>query len=325
MQVAYDALRILSDGKFHSGTALAASLNVSRSTIFKGMTFLRKLEVPIHAVSGRGYRWHNPSELLCKKSILSHLTPEIKKSFPRIDVVNAIASTNDYLIQRISHGIPNGTVCVAEGQTAGKGRQGKKWHSPFGVNIYLSLYWNFSCKLHDLSGLSLAVGLAVLDALKMLAPLPPALGIKWPNDLWVKDKKLGGILIESVGSNVKADVVIGIGLNVDMSSLENASAAYADLSTIWGKTPSRNQLIAHLLNTLLRSLTCFQAQGFTPFLPRWKTFDLLTGKKVVLTCGALTEEGIAQGVNERGELCVKVGEILKAVRYGEVSCSPFIK
>jgi BirA family biotin operon repressor/biotin-[acetyl-CoA-carboxylase] ligase len=327
MQVAYETLRFLSDGKFHSGTSLAEQLKVSRSSIWKGIAYLRQLELPIQAVSGRGYRWANPFELLNKQQILSGFTSYAKDNLPRIDVVNVVTSTNDYLIQRLAHDIPSGTVCIAEAQTAGKGRMGRVWRSPYGANIYCSLYWRFPCKLHDLSGLSLVSGLAVLSALKQMCPLPPELGIKWPNDIWYKDAKLCGILLESIGSSssqapVYTDVVIGIGMNVNMMTNDNIHSAWTNLCKVLGRDFSRNDLISALLNSIVDMFELFQQHGFAAFTSLWSHYDLLMGKNIELSSSQQKQSGVAQGVNERGELCVRLGNNLKAIRYGEVSVRP---
>ncbi len=327
MQVAYDVLRLLKDGKFHSGTSLALELKVSRSSIWKGIQFLRQLEVAIQAVPGRGYRWYQPCELLSQNEILSALTPAAKQALGRIDVVNVIASTNDYLIQRFPHGIPNGTVCVAEAQTQGRGRMGKIWRSPFGANIYVSLYWRFYSRLHELSGLSLTLGLAIISALKVIAPLPSGVGIKWPNDIWHGQQKLCGILVESFGQHGQAtspytDVVIGVGMNLCMPEKMQITTDWTDLQRVFGFTPSRNKLIGQILSALVDNLIVFQAQGFSPFTAEWPDYDLLLNQCVVLTTPHMQESGIAQGVNDRGELYVKVGDKLKAVRYGDVSVKP---
>jgi len=325
MQVAYDVLRLLSDGKFHSGTMLSLSLKISRSSIWKGIHFLRQLGIPIQAVPGRGYRWFEPFELLSQHTILSLLTPHAQQALPRVDVVNVVSSTNDYLLSRLSHGIPSGSVCVAEGQTQGRGRMGKSWRSPFGSNIYLSLYWRFASRLHELSGLSLVIGLAILAALKDLGPLPCGVGIKWPNDIWYFDAKLCGILVESISPSAHpnaTDVVLGIGLNLNMPSTASFAANWTDLKQILGEAPSRHAVIATLLNKLVEYLSRFQAKGFADFASEWALYDLLLDKPVSLSAAHSEQHGIAKGVNERGELCVKIGETLKAVRYGEVSVRP---
>jgi BirA family biotin operon repressor/biotin-[acetyl-CoA-carboxylase] ligase len=327
MQIAYEVLRQLNDGKFHSGTLLAQQLKVSRSSIWKAVTFLRALEVPIQAVTSKGYRWVQPLELLNRDKIFEYLDATLQP-ISRIDVVNVIPSTNDYLMQRLSHGMQSPTVCTAEGQTAGRGRMGREWRSPLGANIYFSLYWRFAHKIQELSGLSLVVGLAALEALQRCAPLPAGVGIKWPNDIWYQGEKLAGILIESAGTKsgdnqaAFTDVVIGIGINVNMISVKKGIAPWTDLHSIWGFLPSRNQLIGYLLNSLIAKLSQFEREGFPIFIPEWTQYDLLAGKKVDLSIGNTHQEGTAQGVNDRGELTVRVGNTLKAIRYGEISVKP---
>ena len=324
MQVAFEILWILHDGKFHSGSHLAQHLKVSRSSIWKAIDFLRNLGVQIQAVSGKGYRWPNPFELIDKHEINKNLTVKTQQAFKSIDVVNVLASTNDYLISRLNHDIPSGSVCIAQAQTAGKGRMGRTWCSPFGANIYLSFYWRFDCKLHDLSGLSLVIALALLNALQEIFYLPKELGIKWPNDIWFKEKKLCGILIESMSQATAkpySDVIIGIGMNVNMPP-DKQEPAWTDLHEVCGVVLSRNQLIASLLNSLASMLECFEREGFSAFTHLWAQFDLLKNKKIELSTPKLKQHGIAQGVNDRGELCVQIGETLKAIRYGEVSIRP---
>lgn len=326
MQIAEDILRHLSDGKFHSGSMLAKSLRVSRASIWKGIDFLRELGVEIHAVSNRGYRWYEIPELLNKPQIEQNLPPLIKAHLPRFELTPIIGSTNDYLISRIPLGLAKGTVCVAEAQTAGRGRLGRVWQSPFGSSISLSLYWQFSSSLQALSGLSLMVGIAVLEALKTFSVLPTGMGIKWPNDILFQEGKLAGILVETgtqktedYGQNKKiTHVVMGIGINVHLP--ENFQhPERSDLKKALNLVISRNLLIARLLEQLVLSLLCFEQSGFLAFLPMWEQYNLLMGKNIVLTAPIGQQTGQVRGINERGELLVAIDDVLKAIRYGEVS------
>jgi BirA family biotin operon repressor/biotin-[acetyl-CoA-carboxylase] ligase len=326
MQIAEDILRHLSDGKFHSGSMLAKSLRVSRASIWKGIDFLRELGVEVHAVSNRGYRWHEIPELLNKNQIEQNLAPLIKAHLPRFELIPIIGSTNDYLISRIPLDLPKGTVCLAEAQTAGRGRLGRIWQSPFGSSISLSLYWQFSSPLQALSGLSLMVGIAVLEALKTFSALPASMGIKWPNDILYREGKLAGILVETGTQKTKdssqnekvTHVVMGIGINVHLpESFEHPERT--DLKKALNQVISRNLLVTRLLEQLILSLLRFEQSGFPGFLPMWQSYDLLTGKNVILTSPSGKQTGQARGINERGELLVASGETLKAIRYGEVS------
>lgn len=226
----------------------------------------------------------------------------------QIEVLETVCSTNDYLLQRLSE-LEKPTVCVARVQTAGKGRQGKKWDSPLG-DLYLSLYWHIKQRA-DLSALSLLVALALLQGLKKLAPLPEV-GIKWPNDIWQKDSKLGGILLESKTHKLSTKLVMGVGLNL-------VNQQYANLTTLWGKKVSIELVISAFLNQLIPMLQQFQTDGFQPFVRQWAQYDLLLGKQIVIKGEHFSQQGIAQGINEHGELCVKVGDRVEQLRYGQVS------
>lgn len=267
------------------------------------------------------------NEFLCldKNAIFDQLTLISKPFFPVIDQFNVIPSTNDYLLQHLSQGLRPGTVCIAEGQTAGRGRMGKTWVSPTRANIYCSFYYRFEGSPQALSGLSLVVGLGILEGLKSIGELPRGLGLKWPNDIWYQNAKLAGILIETVaqppnaGGRFITDVIIGIGLNVHMKSETGPDYAWTDLTQIMGFTPSRNRVIAALLNVLSVYLTRFQHAGLSPFLPLWQQYDLLMNQSVQLLKPQGKMTGIARGINERGELCVEGEEGLIAVNTGEVS------
>lgn len=315
MQIAYELLQVLKDGKFHSGTALAHQLRVSRSCVWKGVDYLRKLSLLIHAVQGKGYRWYEPMELLDKDLITQCLDEDTRKAISTIDVVNLIPSTNDYLLQRVQHGIRQGAVCAAEGQSAGKGRMGRKWHSPFAANLYFSIYWRFDAPLQTLAGLSLVVGLAVIEALQQSAPLPEKVGIKWPNDIYWGNAKLGGVLAET---HRDEGIVIGVGLNVSMPNTQIDGQAITDLSRLWGSTPSRNILISRCLNSMVKAFKQFERGGLNAFSSHWAQYDLLQNKEVELVTSESSVVGIAQGINERGELLIQFGETLKAIRSGDV-------
>jgi BirA family transcriptional regulator, biotin operon repressor / biotin---[acetyl-CoA-carboxylase] ligase len=256
------------------------------------------------------------AELLDKEAILRGLSPLTEQKIPQIDIFPIIGSTNDYLLSCIPQGLAHGTVCIAESQTAGRGRQGKTWHSPMGANIYLSLYWHFSSPFQALSGLSLVVAIALLEALKVIAPLPKEMGIKWPNDIWFKEAKLAGILLEARGKDLN-QVVIGIGLNVDLS--DSITLNWVDLKQAFNLPISRQQIVVSLLEQLITNLEKFEREGFSPFQSLWQQYDLLAGKNVFLSTPTGKEEGRVKGINDRGELLVQVGETLKAISYGEVS------
>ncbi|MFO1257006.1 MAG: biotin--[acetyl-CoA-carboxylase] ligase [Gammaproteobacteria bacterium] len=329
MQLAYETLKFLHDGSFYSGTDLAVRLRVSRTSIWKAIQFLQSLGLDIYAVPGKGYRLAEPLEMLDKNKISNALSPAVIKRMYQLDVLNLTTSTNDYVAQRAHSQALSAFACVAEGQTQGRGRLGRKWISPFGTNLYFSIYWTFQLKPRALSGLSLAVGVSVLKAIQILSN-NHAIQLKWPNDLYYQDAKLGGILVEilpmaktcpDMQTEAESAAVIGIGINVSAISdeLKPDDRKIAALSQALGYKPSRNSLVAALLNELIPALAQFQAEGFSPFKQIWDLHDYLRGKHISLNLPKGVVSGDALGVNERGELCVEVAGQKQAFPCGEVS------
>lgn len=324
MQTAFTLLRILNDGRFYSGAVLARELKISRSTIWKAIEYLRGQGLQIHAVPGRGYRWHAPLPLLDTQQIRSLLSPPTQAFFPKFELCAVIPSTNDYLAQRLSHGLPSGTVCLAEGQTAGKGRLGKSWCSPLGSNIYLSFYWRYTGTIQDMAPLTLVIGLAALEGLKTIQPLSESVGVKWPNDLWDGDAKWGGILVEHFpgAHNPQAhggDLIIGIGIDVTNTQALAVDCAHTDLTGIWGKVPSRNTLIAALLNSFSVFLPQFQREGLKPFMDLWQQYDRLKNRTISFETPQGKQTGRADSINERGEYCVQLEHEVVALHSAEIS------
>lgn len=253
-----------------------------------------------------------------------------------VELFDSLTSTNDYLLSlasRINSNHPyhqRNIVCIAEQQTAGKGREGRQWISPKN-NIYLSLLWHFPFPVDRLSGLSLAIGCAVVNTVRILIKESPhaqsiaSLGLKWPNDVLWNHQKLSGILIEiaplpdsSLTQNAQA--IIGIGLNLKQPSTALITQPWTDLNIILGSMPDKNQVISILLEELVNVLTQFQIQGFSAFMPEWHAWDLSLGKKVNIITPAMNFHGTGQGVNSAGLFLLKTnsGEI-RTFASGEIS------
>ncbi|CAG1769414.1 partial BirA family transcriptional regulator, biotin operon repressor / biotin---[acetyl-CoA-carboxylase] ligase, partial [uncultured bacterium] len=242
-------LTLLADGEFHSGTALAHCLGVSRVAVAKQLNQLADvLGLELIAVTGKGYRLALPLELLNHDLIMENLITDSRELISKLEIHTQIDSTNRYLMEQLRQQSVSGRVCFAEQQTHGKGRRGRVWVSPFGHNIYLSIAWQFSTGAVALSGLSLAVGVAVIRALKQLGI--GDVGLKWPNDIYAQGKKLGGVLIEVSGeTDGTCNTVIGVGLNVYLAQEQgaNITQAWTDLTTLLGQRPSiRNALASSL-------------------------------------------------------------------------------
>lgn len=312
-------LQRLADGRFHSGQVLAAELGLTRGAVWKRLRGLsRGLGVEIQAVRGRGYRLAQPLELLDAERILSQMSPGPRSAVGRLEVHTRIDSTNRYLMRRAVEGAPRGSVCLAEYQEAGRGRRGRDWISPFGGNIYLSLLWRFTAR-GDLSGLSLALGVAVLRALRRVG-LEEA-GLKWPNDIVCGERKLAGILLEMAGeASGPSHVVAGVGVNVRMGAAGAAiDQAWVDLETLLGRRVERNALAAALLDEAVLALQEYERGGLAVFLEDWRAADVLSGRPVVVRLEQGSVAGIACGIDPAGALLVEGDAGVRSFTAGEVS------
>ena len=242
-------IKVLAGGNFVSGQELGEQLGISRTAISKHIKALGELGLDIFSVTGKGYKLANPIQLIDQERISQQLS--VAGITSKVEVHHLIDSTNSYLMRKLSTGLENGLTCIAECQSAGRGRRGRVWQSPFGSHIYLSMYWSLSQGMAGAMGLSLVVGLAIADTLKKLYNVAPQL--KWPNDIYVNDKKLAGILVELEGQAIgSCDCVIGIGINVDMpiQAADQIDQPWTDLKTIVNKPVDRNKLIASLIESL---------------------------------------------------------------------------
>ncbi len=315
-------LLLLGDGKFHSGSELSAVLGVTRSAIWKQLNTLPELGIDIAAVSGKGYRLEKAIDWLDAAEIEQAMRKTSRALLSELEIHQRIDSTNSYLMNRALDGAGAGTVCLAEYQMAGKGRRGREWVSPFGSNIYLSILWRFQQGPAVLAGLSLAAGVAAIRALRSLDI--HSLGLKWPNDIYWRDRKLGGILVEVSGeANGPCCVVLGIGLNISLTEKEaqKITQAWTDLQDILnGAAPSRNRLAAALLNELLPVIAGYEKQGLQHFLEEWRSYDCMLGRAVTLHMGQNSIEGFVHGINSDGMLLLKLKDGgIQVFTSGEVS------
>lgn len=313
-------LQLLADGRFHSGEALGKHLGVTRAAIWKQLRGLGGLGLKIQSVRGRGYRLERPIELLDPDVIRGSLSPAARTRLPRIDVFPQIDSTNSYLKKCALLEAPSGSVCLAEWQTAGRGRRGRAWVSPFGGNLYLSALWRFVGGPAALSGLSLAVGVALARALRRIGGT--GVGLKWPNDLLWQGRKLAGILVELAGeAGGPSHAVVGIGVNVHMPERvgEAVDQPWVDLFRMCGETPSRNGLAALVLEELVGAIRTFEVQGLAAFVDAWREFDVVAGRPVQLHLPNEIVRGQAHGIDESGAFVVQVGGELRRFASGEIS------
>jgi len=313
----------LADGEFHSGEALAADLAVSRSAIWKAARALRDLGATVHAVRNRGYRLPGTAEPLDAARITAALSDTARPHVARVDTAWTLGSTNTVLMDRPYPRVRTGEALLAEFQTAGRGRRGRTWVAPPGGSICLSLSWVFGEVPRDLGALGLVIGVCAKEALTRLGVV--GVGLKWPNDLLIEDRKLGGILIElRAESSGPACVVIGIGLNVALGAalLEKISAtgiAPIDLVNAGLKGGRRNQVAAGLISAFTEGLLAFERDGLKPFVQKWMDADALHGKPVSVMGSEATIKGIARGIDLDGALLVETPQGLQKFISGDVS------
>jgi BirA family biotin operon repressor/biotin-[acetyl-CoA-carboxylase] ligase len=315
----FKVLRLLADGEFHSGEALARALGMSRASVWHAVRSLRGCGFEIFSVRGRGYRLAAPVSLLDRDSVLRDLGRDAVNI--SLEILDEVVSTNTLLMTRAQAGAPGGTAIAAELQTAGRGRMGRVWHAAIGGALTFSLLWRFSQGAGFLSGLSLAAGVAVMRALQALGAAEA--GLKWPNDVVWRGGKLAGILIEMQGDMLgPSAAVIGIGVNVILtdSVRERIDQAASDLETACGRPLDRNIVLAHLLGELHHALEVFARDGLAPFRAEWQSHHVHQNKTVsLLLPDARREQGVARGIAEDGALLIETGAGLQRCHSGEVS------
>ncbi len=291
-------LNKLSDGLCHSGSELGSTLGITRSAIWKQINQLIDFGVPIKSLPQQGYQLEKQLVLLNAEQINQWL--EVPGC--SLHLFASIDSTNRFLKDLPVNNQLD--ICCAEMQTHGRGRFGRHWHSPFGENIYCSSRWNLNYDLTKLSGLSLVTSLAILAALKEFQ-ISPEIQIKWPNDLYWSDKKLCGSLIEIVAeSNGNAQVIIGIGLNVNTDTENHPlpEKPWCSLYEINKQPINRNHLVAVLINKLNQYITLFMNNDLNYFMNEWNEVDYLAGKVITVTQHSATLSGRAAGINSIGQL-----------------------
>ena len=308
-------LNLLKDGRFHSGQALGAALGVSRSAVWKQLQLLEaELGLSIHKVRGRGYQLAAPLTLLDPVSI-REAAPSCE--WPTL-VFDSIDSTNAEALRAIERGQAAPFLVVAERQTAGRGRRGRKWVSPFAENVYYSLVLRIDGGMRQLEGLSLVVGLAVMQALRELGV--STAGLKWPNDVLVGQKKIAGILLELVGDPADVcHVVLGVGINVNMQMTDEVDQQWTSMRLETGKVFDRNHLVAALGLKLQGYLHRHQTDGFAAIQSGWEQNHLWQGRAVSLIAGVNQIDGEVLGIDKQGALRLKVGGVEKVFSGGELS------
>ena len=327
-------LRLLADGHARSGVALGNTLGLSRAAIWKQVRGLRELGLTIRADRRNGYQLTRPLEMLDAEEIRTSLSPMAGAAVTRLDVLFATDSTNERLARLAMPAPGELSACLAEYQSGGRGRRGRRWLSPLGHGLCLSVAWRYDTAPRDLPALSLVAGVAAADALGALGI--GDVGLKWPNDLVLPGVdhaghprgKLGGILVEVAGeSGGPLRVIVGIGLNVvtaddlvpSVIATPGAAAPVALDQLTNGVSLSRNRLAAALISVLHDSLMTFGNTGFSSFLEAYRELDALLGRPVTVSGSGTQTAGVVHGIAADGSLLLKQGAAVLAIQSGDVS------
>ena len=298
--------------EFHSGEQLGERLGMSRAAINKHIQTLRDWGVDVFTVPGKGYSLPEPIQLLDEEQIARQI------EHGRVTVLPVIDSTNQYLLDRLSE-LQSGDACVAEYQQAGRGRRGRKWFSPFGSNLYLSMYWRLEQGPAAAIGLSLVIGIVIAEVLQSLGA--DKVRVKWPNDLYLQDRKLSGILVELTGkTGDAAQIVSGAGINLMMRRVESdvVNQGWISLQEA-GISIDRNQLAACLIKELRAGFKLFENEGLAPYLGRWEKLDNFINRPVKLIIGDKEIFGISRGIDAQGALLLEQEGVIKPWIGGEIS------
>jgi BirA family biotin operon repressor/biotin-[acetyl-CoA-carboxylase] ligase len=317
-------LRALADGRPRSGEDLAQQFGVTRAAVWKHVAKLADWGLSVEAVPGTGYRLRQPIELFDAAALRAALAPDVAARLASLEVFTELGSTNRHLLATPP---PAGQlrVCLADFQTAGRGRRGRAWLTPLGGGLCLSVSWQFADAPAELAALTLAVGVVVRRALARVAGVDIAL--KWPNDLVWDERKLGGILLEMTAeAQGGCHVVAGVGINVALpaemlATLSDWPRGAVDLATARGGTPpSRLALAAALVAELAELFADYAAAGFAAYRSDWRAADFLKGRQVRLDEAGNALTGTALGIEADGALVVETAPgARRRVIAGDVS------
>lgn len=315
-----DKIRLLScllDNEYHSGNGLSARLGVSRTVVWKVIKQLRGYGLEIEARHGKGYRLHDEIDLLDRNEILDDLGQSARGC--SMDVLFDTESTNKCLTDLFGQPDLHKRIVLAEYQHGGKGRRGRTWISPFARGLYLSLGWRFDMAPASLNALSLASGVALARTLGGLDMY--GLSLKWPNDLILADKKVGGILLEARSETAAScDVVIGIGINIrlDKETKSGLDQPVTDLDGHYRNLPPRNRLAGRIIADQFSMLEHIAAGRMGEYVAEWKNLDYLSGRQAELHMPDRVVRGHVKGVDDNGLLLLETSGSIRKFSSGEL-------
>lgn len=316
-------LKLLADGDFHSGTDIGQRLGISRAAVWKGIKTLCALGLDIHRVSGRGYKLAVPVAPLDADAVQAVLAEQGARLPGTLTLLEEVDSTNRYLLKQAAT-LMSGSACFAEIQRQGRGRRGRSWHATPYRNLMLSFAWRFDAGPSLVAGLSLAAGLAVLRALEDYGV--PDLGLKWPNDVLARGRKIAGLLADVQGEAAgPCLVILGIGIN---THLESAEAGYIDqpwidVRTLLERPVDRNRIAGLVLAQLVRACELYAHSGFAAFREDWQRRHIYHQQSVRLVLAHEVRPGVVDGVDDAGGLWLREADGTRRLFHsGEISLRP---
>ncbi len=316
-------LVLLADGRLHSGERLARELGVSRAAVWKSIERFRLRGIEIEAVPRRGYALPAAVELLDENRIRAAIDADQARRLGSLELLFDVDSTNTRLLAAPPPPYGRGDVVMSELQHAGRGRRGRQWFAPFGGSIALSMGWSFADASMANPALSLCVGVAVARALGRAGAR--GITLKWPNDIWFDDRKVGGILLElRAEASGPAHVVIGVGINVALSppvrrQIEASGVRAAAVADACSVPPSRNFIAGAIIGELLSMLAGFDRNGFAAHREAWMSLDALRDRPARVLIGDNAISGTARGVDAHGALRLEREGRVQEFVSGEVS------
>jgi len=315
-------IEILADGDFHSGEELGLMLGgVSRTSVHQYVESIIEMGIDVFGVKGKGYRLKRPIQLLDLDRIEIGL--HRKQLEVEVDLHRIVPSSNDVLKDLIKQQpVENGYTVIAEAQTAGRGRRGKAWISPFGTNIYISMYWRLEQGMAAAMGLSVALGARIAELLDSKSI--PNVEVKWPNDIYIGGKKVAGILVELEGQATgECHAILGIGLNISMKDdTKIIDQPWTCLENELLHQPDRNNWAVSLIACVYNCLRDFETSGLDNVQKLWQRVDRVYDQTVALSVGNKQINGVAKGIDQFGALLLQTDTGMQTFQAGEVSLKP---
>ena len=315
----------LREEEFQTVAQLSAALKIDEATVAGHLLQLEQDGLPLERAGDRGFRLREEITPIDAGNLVEELEKAAFAHAGQVEILDTVDSTSDWLSRQQSGGAEiHGKACITEFQSAGRGRRGRNWQGSPYCHLMFSMGWRFQKEAVEMTGLSLSVGVAVADSLRNLIGAP--VGLKWPNDLWCGDRKLGGILVDlNTASKPDTQAIVGIGINLHEPALEHFDPGQpvTDLaSNVQGELPSRTSIIAVVMTAVARSLDRFDQHQFGCDRERFNALDVFAGRKVKTSSGEISLEGIGQGVDELGRYRLRFSNgSVETIISGDLSLS----